>query len=106
MIGESHALGPIADLSSGSIKLKLTENTSELTVTAFAQTPEAAKAKADLLNLLFSIMKATRKKESPDVAELLGMLNVTSDNKTVKARLAVSRARATEMMNARFGSKP
>lgn len=105
MIGESHALGPIADLSSGSVELDLTENTSRLTVTAFAQTPEAAKAKADLLNFLFSVMKVARKKESPDVAELLSMLKVTSDNKRVDARLSVSRARATQMMNARFGTK-
>jgi len=106
MIGESHALGPISDLSSGSIELKLSENTSELTVTAFAQTAEAAKAKADLLNLLFSVMRMARKKDSPDVAELLSMLKVKSDNKRIDARLSVSRARATEMMNARFGSKP
>ncbi|HSF25101.1 MAG TPA: hypothetical protein VLE20_12820 [Blastocatellia bacterium] len=105
MIGESHALGPIADLSSGSVELDLTENTSRLTVTAFAQTPEAAKAKADLLNFLFAVMKVARKKDSPDVAELLSMLKVTSDNKRVDARLSVSRARATQMMNARFGSK-
>jgi hypothetical protein len=105
MIGESHALGPIADLSSGSIKLDLTENTSRLTVTAFAATPDAAKAKADLLNLLFSVMRMTRKKDSPDVAELLSMLKVRSDNKRIDAELSVSRARAAEMMNARFGSK-
>ncbi|MEK6303832.1 MAG: energy transducer TonB [Acidobacteriota bacterium] len=106
MIGESHALGPISDLSSGSIKLDLTENTSRLTVTAFAATPDAAKAKADLLNLLFSLMRMARKKDSPDVAELLSMLKVRSDNKRIDAELSVSRARATEMMNARFGSKP
>ncbi|HWO01225.1 MAG TPA: energy transducer TonB [Blastocatellia bacterium] len=106
MIGESHALGPIADLSSGSIKLDLTENMSRLTVTAFAATPDAAKAKADLLNVLFGIMRMARKKDSPDVAELLSMLKVRSDNKRIDAELAVSRARATEMMNARFGSKP
>ena len=106
MIGESHALGPISDLSSGSIKLDLTQNMSRLTVTAFAATPDAAKAKADLLNLLFSIMRMARKKDSPDVAELLSMLKVRSDNKRIDAELSVSRARATEMMNARFGSKP
>jgi hypothetical protein len=105
MIGESHALGPIADLSSGSVELDLTENTSRLTVTAFAPTPEAAKAKADLLNFLFAVMKVARKKDSPDVAELLSMLKVTSDNKRVDARLSVSRARATQMMNAQFGTK-
>ncbi|MFY9608482.1 MAG: hypothetical protein WAU45_07695 [Blastocatellia bacterium] len=105
MIGESHALGPIADLSSGSVELDLTENTSRLTVTAFAKTPEAAKAKADLLNFLFAVMKVARKKDSPDVAELLSMLKVTSDNKRVDARLSVSRARATQLMNARFGTK-
>ena len=105
MIGESHALGPISDLSSGSIKLDLTENTSRLTVTAFAATADAAKAKADLLNLLFSVMRMARKKDSPDVAELLSMLKVRSDSNRIDAELSVSRARATEMMNARFGSK-
>lgn len=105
MIGESHALGPIADLSSGSVELDLTENTSRLTVSAFAKTPEAAKAKADLLNFLFAVMKATRKKDSPDVAELLSMLKVTNSATRVDARLSVSKARATQMMNARFGTK-
>jgi len=105
MIGESHALGPISDLSSGSIALELTENNSVLTIAAFAQTPEAAKAKADLLRLLFSVMRMTRKKDSPDVAELLSYVKVETDNKTIKATLRLSRARAAEMMNARFGSK-
>ncbi len=105
MIGESHALGPISDLSSGSVELDLSENTSRLTVSAFAQTPEAAKAKADLLNFLFAVMRATRKKDSPDVAELLSMLKVTSSATRVDARLSVSRERATQMMNARFGTK-
>jgi len=105
MIGESHALGPIVDLSSGSIKLDLTENTSRLTVTAFAATPDAARAKADLLNFLFAVLRMKQKKDSPDVAELLSMLKVRSDNKRIDAELSVSRARAAEMMNARFGSK-
>lgn len=105
MIGESHALGPIVDLSSGSIKLDLTENTSRLTVTAFAATPDAARAKADLLNFLFAVLRMKQKKESPDVAELLSMLKVRSENKRIDAELSVSRARAAEMMNARFGSK-
>jgi hypothetical protein len=105
MIGESHALGPIVDLSSGSIKLDLTENTSRLTVTAFAATPEAARAKADLLNFLFAVLRMKQKKDSPDVAELLSLLKVRSDNKRIDAELSVSRARAAEMMNARFGSK-
>jgi hypothetical protein len=58
-----------------------------------------------LLNLLFSVMRMTRKKDSPDVAELLSMLKVRCDNKRIDAELSLSRARAAEMMNARFGSK-
>jgi hypothetical protein len=106
MIGESHALGPLKNLSSGSIKLDLTDNVARLTISAFAPTPEDAKAKAQLLNFLLLGLRVARKNSSPDVAELLSFMKVRSDNNRLDADLTVPRARANEMMRSRFGSNP
>ncbi|HXG67318.1 MAG TPA: TonB C-terminal domain-containing protein [Blastocatellia bacterium] len=100
-IGESHALGPLSDLTSNSIRLDLDDKIARLTITGFAQTPEDAKAKASQLNLLFAFMRTARK--GSDTAELLSMIKVRSDSKRLDADLTVSRARAAEMMRARFG---
>lgn len=107
MIGESRALGPLADLSSGSIRLDLSENTARLTITAFAPTADAAKAKADLLNFFFWGLRIKEKNRSPDVAELLSLMKVRADNKRLDADLTVPRARANEMFKNKFnGSQP
>lgn len=108
-IGESHALGPVSDLSSATISLDVTDNLTRLRITAFAATPEIAKAKADLLGLLFWGMRLAQKSKSPDVAELLSLIRVKSDGKRVDTDLIVPRERAAEMMRARFehpGSQP
>jgi hypothetical protein len=104
MIGESHALGPLKDLTSNSIRLELNENVAKLTITSFAATADDAKAKANLLNLLFFAMRM--KKNSTDVAELLSMLKVNADNKRLDAALIVPRARANEMFRNKFGGNP
>jgi hypothetical protein len=104
LIGESHALGPLKDLTSGSIKLDLNDEVARLTITAFAPTAEDAKKKADLLNLLFFAMRM--KKTSPDVAQLLSMLRVRADNKRLDADLTVPRARANEMFRNKFAGNP
>lgn len=101
-IGESHALGPVSDLSTATISLKVDEQIAELRITAFAQTPEIAQAKAGLLNLLFSVMRMAQKNKSPDIAELLSLIRVTSRGKFVDTKLVVPRERAAEMMRARF----
>jgi len=103
MIGESHALGPLADLSSGSIKLDLSDDTARRTITAFAPTAADARAKADLLNLFFWGMRIKEKNKSPDVAELLSLMKVRADNKRLDADLTVPRARANEMFKNKFG---
>jgi hypothetical protein len=99
-IGESHALGPVSDLSSATISLDLTENTARLRITAFAPTPEIAKAKADLLNVLFWALRM--KEKSKDISQLLSMIKVRSDGKRVDTDLNVPREKAAEMMRARF----
>jgi TonB-like protein len=106
MLGESHALGPIASFSSNTIKLDLNDNVARLTITAFAPTPDEAKAKASMLNLLLSVLKMTEKKDTPEVAELLGMMRVRSENNRVDADLTVPRERANELMRTKFGNNP
>jgi len=99
-IGESHALGPVSDLTSATISLDLSENTARLRVTAFAPTPEIAKAKADMLGVLFWALRM--KEKSPDISQLLSLIKVKSDGKRVDTDLVVPRAKAAEMMRARF----
>jgi hypothetical protein len=99
-IGESHALGPVSDLSSATISLDVTDDLARLRVTAFAPTPEIAKAKSDLLSVLFWGLRM--KEKNPDVAQLLSMIKVTSRGKFVDTDLIMPRAKAAEMMRARF----
>ena len=105
MIGESKALGPLNNLTSGSIRLELTNDLARLTITAFAPTADDAKAKADLLNLLFFAMRFN-KNNSRDVAELLSMMKVRSENKRLDAALTVPRERANEMFKNKFSGSP
>ncbi len=99
-IGESHALGPVSDLSSATISLDVTDDIARLRITAFAPTPEIAKAKSDMLSVLFWALRM--KEKSPDVAQLLSLIKVTSRGKFVDTDLIVPRAKAAEMMRARF----
>jgi hypothetical protein len=101
-IGESHALGPISMLTSNSIRLDLTDRVAKLTITGFAPSSDVAKAKAQELNFLFFAMKMTQK--NSDTAELLSGIKIRTDNNRVDAELTISRARAGEMMRARFGN--
>ena len=99
-IGESHALGPVSDLTSATISLDVTEDIARLRITAFAPTPEIAKAKSDLLNLLFWGLRM--KQKSPEVAQLLSLVRVKSDGKRVDTDLIVPREKAAQMMRAGF----
>ena len=99
-IGESHALGPVSDLSSATISLDITDDIARLRITAFAPTPEIAKARSDLLNVLFWALRM--KEKSPDISQLLSLIKVKSDGKRVDTDLIVPRAKAAEMLRARF----
>jgi hypothetical protein len=44
----------------------------------------------------------TQQSKSPETAELLSLVKVKSDNNRIDAEMMVSRARASEMMRARF----
>lgn len=105
-LGESRALGPLHVLTSNTIALDLTEKTARLSITGFAPTESEANDLARNLNILFGVMRALRKKDSPDVAELLSHMKVTSTAKRVDADLTISNERAGELMKAKFGKTP
>ena len=102
-LGESHALSPLHVLSSNTIRLDLTDKLARLSITGFAPSEGEADMLAKSLNLLFTFMRMKRKNDSPDVAELLSHMKVTSTNKRVDADLTVSNERAGELMKAKFG---
>lgn len=97
-IGESHALGPVAVLSSATISLDITDDIARIRIMAFAPTPEIAKEKSDLLNVLFWALRM--KEKSPDLGQLLKLIKVKSEGKRVDTDLIVPRARAAEMFRA------
>jgi flagellar hook-length control protein FliK len=103
-LGESHALTPLAILTSNSIQLELTEKNSRLSIIGFAPNPAEAKRLATDLNGLFFLLRMTRKSDSRDVAELMSMMKVTYSGNRVEANLNVSRDRAAEMMKNKFGN--
>lgn len=97
-IGESHALGPVAVLSSSTISLDLNDDIARIRIVAFAPTPEIAKEKAGLLKALFWALRM--KEKSPDLGQLLKLIDVKSDGKRVDTDLIVPRAKAAEMFRA------
>jgi hypothetical protein len=103
-LGESHALTPLAILTSNTIQLELSEKNSRLSIIGFAPSPSEAKRLATDLNGLFFLMRMARKSSSPDVAELMSLMKVTYSGNRVEANLIVSRDRAAEMMKNKFGN--
>jgi hypothetical protein len=103
-LGESHALSPLAILSSNSIQLELTEKNSRLSIIGFAPSVADAERLARDLNGLFFLMRMARKNSSPDVAELMSLMKVKSSGTRVESELNVSRERAAEMMKNKFGN--
>jgi hypothetical protein len=102
-IGESHSLGLVSVLSSPTISLEITDEVARIRIMAFAPTPEIAKEKADLLNMLFWGLRMSQK--SPDLVQLLKMIKVKADGKRVDTDLIVPRARAAEMFRAWVASR-
>ena len=102
-LGESHALTPLAILTSNTIQLELSEKNSRLSIIGFAPSASEAKRLATDLNGLFFLMRMARKSSSPDVAELMSLMKVTYSGNRVEANLIVSRERAAEMMKTKFG---
>lgn len=97
-IGESHALGQVAELSSTTISLDITDDIARIKIVAFAPTPEIAKAKRDLLRVLFWALRM--KEKSADLGQLLKLIDVQCDGKRVDTSLVVPRAKAAEMFRA------
>jgi hypothetical protein len=97
-IGESHSLGIVSVLSSPTISLEITDEVARIRIMAFAPTPEIAREKSDLLNLLFWGLRM--KEKSADLGQLLKMIKVKADGKRVDTDLIVPRARAAEMFRA------
>jgi hypothetical protein len=102
-LGESHALSPLHVLTSNTIRLDLNEKIARLSITGFAPSEGEADMLAKSLNLLFTLMRMKQKSTSPDVAELMSHMKVTSTNKRVDADLSISNERAGELMKAKFG---
>ena len=103
-LGESHALGTLSKLTSNSIRLDLNETLARLTITSFAPSVDEAQQKAKELNSLFFFLRLAQKAKNPEVAELLALARITSSNNRIDANLTLSRARATELMRAKFGN--
>ena len=103
-LGESHALGTLSTLSSNSIRLDLNETTARLTITSFAPNAEEAKRKATELNSLFFFLRLGQRTKNPNIAALLDLAKIRSENNRIDADLTVSRARAAELMRSKFGN--
>ena len=101
-IGESHALGPVSNLTSSTISLEITDDLARIRIMAFAPTPEIAKEKAGLLNALFWALRM--KEKSPELDQLLKLIKVKSEGKRVDTDLVVPRAQAAEMFRAWLAS--
>jgi len=97
-IGESKALGPVSNLSSTTISLEVTDDLARIRIMAFAPSPEIAKEKADLLNVLFWALRM--KEKSPDLGQLLKLIKVKNEGKRVDTDLVVPRAQAAQMFRA------
>ena len=97
-IGESHALGPVSNLTSTTISLEVTDDTARIRIMAFAPTPEIAKEKSGLLNALFWALRM--KEKSPELGQLLKLIKVKHEGKRVDTDLIVPRAQAAQMFRA------
>jgi hypothetical protein len=102
LIGESHALGPLWELNSNSVRFDLKDDTARLTITGFGPTPDWVNQKAAILRLLFWGLSKTQK--NTNAAELLSMVKINTMNNRINLDLTVSRARASEMMRDQFKS--
>ena len=100
-ISESHALSLFASLSSGTIRFELNQNIARLTVTAFAPSSGEAQKYADALGAIVFLSKL-KPDLTPETKELLSLLKIKTVDQRINAEMATSRARATEMMHARF----
>ncbi|MEN3334235.1 MAG: hypothetical protein V7641_3600, partial [Blastocatellia bacterium] len=104
LIGESHALGPLCKLSSNSIRFDLSDNTTRLSITGFGPNPEWTAQQAKVLRTMFWTLATFKGKT--DTGELAKYIKVNTVNNRIDVDLSLSRARASEMMRARFAGNP
>lgn len=104
LIGESHALGPLCKLSSNSIRFDLSEDTTSLSITGFGPNPEWTAQEAKTLRTMFWTLATFKGKT--DTGELAKYIKVNTANNRISVDLSLSRARASEMMRARFAGNP
>jgi hypothetical protein len=102
LIGESHALGPLCKLSSNTIRFDLGEDTTRLSITGFGPNPEWTAQQAKTLRTMFWTLATFKGKT--DTGELAKYIKVNTVNNRIDVDLSLSRARASEMMRARFAS--
>jgi len=100
-ISESHALQLFSSLSSGKIRFELTQEMARLSVTASAPSASEAQKYADALGAIVFLSKL-KPDLAPETKELLSLLKVNAADQRISAEMRTSRARATEMMHARF----
>ena len=98
LIGESHAMGPLCQFSSNTIKFNMNDETTSLSITGFGPTPEWTSEKATQLKLLFAGISML--KGNSDTGQLAKSVKVRPDGKRLVVDLTVSRERANELMRA------
>jgi len=104
LIGESHALGPLCKLSSNTISFDLDENTARLRITGFGPNRDWTEQQAKTLRTMFWTLATFKGKT--DTGELAKYIKVNTVNNRIDVDLSLSRARASEMMRARFAGNP
>jgi hypothetical protein len=104
LIGESHALGPLCKLSSNTIRFDLGEDTTRLSITGFGPNPQWTAQQAQTLRTMFWTLATFKGKT--DTGELAKYIKVNTVNNRIDVDLSLSRARASEMMRARFAGNP
>ncbi|HKP85220.1 MAG TPA: hypothetical protein VJZ26_03935, partial [Blastocatellia bacterium] len=100
LIGESHALGPLWQLSSNSVRFDLKDDVARLTIAGFGPTPDWVNQKASELRMLFWLMSKAQK--NSNAAELLSLVKIRTTDNRIALDLTVSRERASEMMRAQY----
>ena len=101
-VSESHALGPLADLSSLTIVLTLGDR-AEMSAVGFARTPEMA---ANIVNIANAAILYARFKKSDDQAAMviINHLKVTRTGQRVHALVSVPRETASDSLEKTMSS--
>ena len=95
-VSESHAMGPLSELTSLSLILDIGQR-AQLTVTGFAPNPGAAAAMQGTAELALKVARIS-KASDPSAMAMLDNLKVTQSGNRVQAVISMSRQTANELM--------